>query len=219
LGRVDTLDNKIKKISMFNELNWFRGVRYRNWFVYNFLLFLRFGVHYNLRYKIAAEYVGSENSVLDVCSGAGDLRKFLPENCVYACVDASPQFAAILSKKNIHCYKINLHKGINGHTPQFDVLAMVGGMCQFRMTSMDMLLEDFKKIARKIVVLEHVAPKEVKEGSLWHKLNNYLIANDYTVPDREFSEKEFNEIMSSHGYRVRSCDAGYRVGYYDVRRP
>ncbi len=200
---------------MRKKLYPFKGIRCRSWFIYNLLLFLRFGFNHDLRYKIAAEYVRPGESVLDVCSGAGDFKKFLPEDCPYACIDASPQFTAILSKKKINFHRMNLHKGIDSSIIRSDVCVTIGALCQFKTTSMDSLLEDFKEIARRVVVVEHIPKKTAVEGTLAYKANNYLIATDFTVNDREFSAEEFSRIMLKHGYRVRRCKGDYMVGCYE----
>jgi len=120
-----------------------------------------------------------------------------------------------LSKKKIVYYRIDLHKGIDLSIPKVDVCVMIISLCQFRMTGMDSLLNDFKKIAHKVVIVEHVVPEEVREESLWYKLNNYLIARDYTVKDKEFTSEQFQRVMVRHGYKVRQCGHGYMTGLFD----
>ena len=80
---------------------------------------------------------------------------------------------------------------------------------------MDLLLEDFKKVSKRIVIVEYVRDREVAEGSFVHRVNNYLKDTDFTIDDKEFSEQEFMKVMALHGYRVKVCKGNYRVGLYE----
>jgi len=191
-----------------------KGIHYSNVWAYNILTYLKLGRNFNLRFEIAAEYVNHGNSVLDVCSGAGELKKFLPGANRYLSIEASPQFITQLSIKEIKHLKQNLHHGINANSFKADVLIMVISLCQFRNTSMHSLLEDFKKMAQKVVIVEDVLVKKRKKGSLVQKTSNYLAAVDYFQPIELFTVDEFRTVLCQHQYQFKRHDPRYSVGVY-----
>ena len=192
-----------------------KGIHYRKPFIYNLQTKIKLRSSYNLRYKIAAKYIKAGDSVLDVCAGMGELKNFLPEGCKYICLEASPEFLFQLSQKNIQYKSINLHEGINTEDFQVDAVVMIISLYQFRNTSMHNLLEDFKKIAKKVVIVEEVLVKKRGKDSFVQKTINYLCATDYYLPIELFSFDEFEDVMQKHNYRREKYRKRYIVGYYN----
>jgi hypothetical protein len=192
-----------------------KGIHYSNPFVYNLLTFLKLWRGYNARFRIAAGYVAQNSSVLDVCSASGELKGYLQENCAYECIEMSPVFTKLLDKKKIKCHRADMHRGIDGSSLRFDCLVMIISLCQFRETSINALLEDFKKIAKKVVIIEDVTEKIRPKGSIVQKIMNYLCATDYFVPMRLFTAAEFRSTMQEHGYTVIKHTNRYFAGCYE----
>ena len=192
-----------------------KGILYRNPLIYNLLAKIKLRRDSSIRYEIAAKYIKAGDSVLDVCAGMGELKNFLPESCKYICLEASPEFLSQLSQKNIQYKSINLHEGINTEDFQVDAVVMIISLYQFRNTSMHNLLEDFKKIAKKVVIVEEVLVKKRGKDSFVQKTINYLCATDYYLPIELFSFDEFEEVMQKHNYRREKYRKRYIVGYYN----
>jgi SAM-dependent methyltransferase len=192
-----------------------KGAHYRSEFLYDALAFLKLGSEYSHRYQIAARYIKPGESVLDVCSGAGKLKSFIPENCTYTAMDASPEFLAILKKKGVKTIIRDLHAGWPPSIPVADVLTMVIALSQFRETSADDLLESFKKAARHVVVVEDVLRQARGKGSLTQRVMNYLCATDYYKPVASwYTRLEFEQLMREHGYQCETVSSRYMVGLY-----
>jgi len=192
-----------------------KGLHYRSKQVYDFCSFIKLGFAYNLRYKIAARYIPPNQSVIDVCSAAGDFKKFLSKNCTYTAIESSPQFCKILQERNISYVCCNLHEAMPNDIPCTDVLAMIISLSQFRKTSVHELLEYFKKIARRVVIVEDVLPQTREENSFYQKVVNYLCATDYYVPVTWFTHLEFSKLMDQHGYQYKKITERYCVGIYE----
>ena len=194
----------------------FKGIHYRNRLVYNIFTFLKLRTAYTVRYKIAARYIEAGSSVLDVCSGSGELKEFLPSGCTYTGIDASPEFIANLSKKSVPHRHMNLHNGISPATFQADIVVMIISLAQFRHTSVDTLLEDFKKIAKRVIIIEDVVAKQTKIHTFIRPIMNYVSATDYYVPGELFTMNEFEHLMRAHHYQCIKEGNRYYVGYYDT---
>lgn len=190
------------------------GINYRNASVYNLLTKLKLGYNYNFRYRLAAQYIDQGDSVLDICGGTGDFKSFLPENCDYACIEASPEFVSELKKKNIEHVKTDLHKGLNGNALKRDVVVMIISLCQFRNTSMHDLLEGFKKIGKKVVIVEDVLANKRRKDCIRQKAMDYLCMADYYFPVELFTFEEFRKVMDEHNYQCIQHSRRYSVGIY-----
>ncbi|MEI7751263.1 MAG: class I SAM-dependent methyltransferase [Candidatus Omnitrophota bacterium] len=192
-----------------------KGAHYRSEFLYSALALLKLGKEYDLRFKIAARYIGPEESVIDVCSGPGDLRNFIPGDCTYTAMDASLEFLSLLKKKNVETIVCDLNAGWPPSVPGSDVITMVIALSQFRNTTADILLESFKEAAKRVVIVEDVLPRPQKEGSLIQRAMNYLCGTDYYVPVSSwYTCSEFQRLMRDHGYQCETVSSRYMVGLY-----
>ena len=189
-----------------------RGIHYQSPPVYDFFTLLKLRRDYHLRYRIAAQYIKPGESVLDVCAGYGEFRKFIPLSCRYQAVDASPSFVRELARRDIPYRFENLHDGLDTKIPAVDVLVMIISLCQFQNTSLEKLLEDFKKIASKVVIVE-----DVQNKTPWfvEKFRDYLCATDYYLPMQLFSADQFQAVMKQHGYGCQKYNERYWVGYFE----
>ena len=187
-----------------------KGIYYNNFFIYNSLTTLKLGFSYYDRFKIAAKYIGEEGLVLDVCSGTGMLKRFLPRDCVYECIDSSLPVSAYLDKKGIkhHCYDLN--NGINRDRFRADAVVMLISLYHFRKTVVHELLEDYKKISKNVIIIEDVLKKKRKRNSLLQKIMNFLCGLEYEL----FTTDEFERILQEHGYTCDRHGNRYIAGYY-----
>jgi hypothetical protein len=193
----------------------FAGIHYQSPLVYNFFAAVKLGRDYHLRYRLAAQYIKQGESVLDVCAGFGEFRNFLPANCSYQTIEASSSFHQKLAGRGITNSAHNLHQGLNVALPSVDVITMIISLCQFRDTSLDQLLEDFKKIAKRVIIVEDVLPEEEKTPPLVEKVRDYLCATGYYSPMQLFSVKGFQAAMAGHGYQCRRYNDRYWIGHYE----
>lgn len=191
-----------------------KGIHYRNIHVYNFLTWLKLRSEYNLRYKIARSYINAGESVLDVCSGPGKLKEFIPLGCEYMAMEASPQFISNLLKQGIKTSSFNLHQGLPADNLKVDVVVMLISLCQFRQTSLNRLLEDFKRIGKRIVIIEDVLSRRRSMKNFIQRIMNFLCGQDYFIPMELFTVDEFKKTMQAHRYEYRPYNQRYHVGCY-----
>lgn len=191
-----------------------RGIHYRSPIIYQFFTAFKLREHFQQRYHIAARYIRNGEAVLDVCAGFGEFKEFLPAFCTYQAIEASSSFNGRLSKKAIAYQAMNLHEGIDIKFFSIDVITMIISLCQFKETSADQLLEDFKKMAKRVVIVEDVLPESRKTPWLVEKVRDYLCATDYYLPMRLFSPGEFETMMHRHGYHCHQYNERYWVGSY-----
>jgi hypothetical protein len=191
-----------------------KGAHYRSELFYNILTLLKLGCKYHSRHHIARHYIKPADSVVDVCSGSGRLKDFISKECTYTAIEASPKFISILQRKGINHIAWNLHAGWPKSILVSDIIVMVISLCQFRKTSVDLLLESFKKAASRVVIVEDVLKHPRKEESLLQQTINYLCATDYYVPVAWYTRSEFRDLMRSHGYQCIEESSRYMVGLY-----
>jgi len=196
-------------------MKYLKGIHYRSVFLYNALATLKLRRERCRRYQIAAGYIKPGESVVDVCSGAGQLKDFIPENCIYMAMDASPEFLSVPKKKGVNTVLWDLHTGWPSSVSGIDVITMVIALSQFRNTTAAMLLESFKRAAKRVVIVEDVLRRARGKGSLTQQVMNYLCGTDYYVPvDSWYTRPEFESLMREHGYRCESISGRYMVGSY-----
>ena len=189
-----------------------RGIHYQSPPIYEFFTLLKLRRDYRLRYQIAAQFIKPGESVLDVCAGYGEFRKFIPRSCDYQALEASLAFNKELARKKIPYQRKNLHEGLDTQVPAVDVAVMLISLCQFQNTTLHPLLEDFKKIARKVIIVEDVQNKTPR---FVEKFRDYLCATEYYLPMKLFSADQFEAAMKQHGYRCQKYNERYWVGYFE----
>lgn len=177
-----------------------QGINYRSETAYNLLALLKLGTAYHSRFNIAAQYINPGDRVLDFCSGPGQLKEFLPPTCAYECIEPSASFVKILRGKNIHAIPLDLHRGLAGASLTADAVTMLISLAQFRNTSLHELLEGFKRIGKRVVIVEDVLQKRRRKDSIVQRTINYLCATDYFLPMELFTSDEFESLMARHGY-------------------
>ena len=197
-------------------MRWLQGIHYRIPLFYDLQNRWKLGGDYDLRFRIAAHDVRPGESVLDLCAGFGQLKEYLPTDCAYRCIEASPEFARILHQKKIPVFMHNLHQRPQPDSLKADTAVMVVSLCHFRNTTADEILEMLKTTARKVVIVEDVLTHPRGERSFLQKAMNYLCRTDYYVPVELFTAGEFQALMHRHGYGCRRHDARYLVGRYGI---
>jgi hypothetical protein len=196
-------------------VSWLKGAHYRSEFLYNALALLKLGREYHFRFQIAARHIKPGESVVDVCSGPGQLKDFISKDCAYTAIEASPEFLSNLRKKSASTIPWDLHAGWPPSVPGSDVIAMVIALSQFRDTSTHSLLESFKKASRRVVIVEEVLLRPRKQGAWLQRAMNYLCGTDYYVPVLSwYTRPEFKQLMRDHGYHCEEVSGRYMVGSY-----
>lgn len=190
-----------------------KGIHYRNPKVYNLLTFLKLRNDYNLRFRIASRYVRAKETVLDICAGTGRLMDFLPEGCRYVSLDFSPGFLSILSYKSKFFLNMDLHKGLEMGDFQADSVVMIISLYHFRHTSLHKILEDLKKMGKKVIIIEEVCNK-AKRFINFPRFTDYLCAIEKYLPAQLFREEEFRDVALKHGYRYQRYDKRYCLALY-----
>lgn len=191
-----------------------KGIHYRSPLVYNLLDYIKRGVRRDLRYRIVLSYLKGASSVLDLCGGTGQLKEFLPKDCQYSICDASPDFIAHSHRECAARFQWNLHNGLPGFSFKVDAVVMIISLCQFRETSIDVLLEAVKDIGSTVVIVEEVFFPSERQIALIRWARNYLCATDFFVPTELFTSEEFESVMKRHQYDFIRYDKRYCVGYY-----
>ena len=192
--------------------NFLRGIHYRNARLYDLQNFLKLGRDFDLRFKIAAQYIRPGESVLDLCAGPGRMKDYLPEGCSYIGMDASPQFVNILRRKEISVLHRDLHSGLKADDIKADVALMIVSLCHFRHTTADEILEVLKRTVKRVVIVEDVLAKARRPFIRW--MMNYFCQTEYYRPIELFTAQEFQELMQRHGYACVAKDQRYFVGIY-----
>jgi len=181
----------------------FEGILYRSNFLYALQTFLKLRGNNKLRFEIAAQFISPGESVLDVASGGGWLRDHIPASCSYTCVEVGDAFIQSLTKRDVKFIKANLHQGIGELKTKYDTVVMIISLYQFRHTSLDQLMEQFKEIAnKKVVIVEEVSVAENNGLTIKDKVLNYLCRTEYFTPTKILSAHEFSAICEKHGYAV-----------------
>jgi len=191
-----------------------QGIHYRSRWFYELQNRFKLGRDYALRFKIAAEYLKPGVSVLDLCSGFGEFKDYLPPGCRYRCIEASAEFTKILQKKNIPVLVYDLHQTISLESLNADAAVMIVSLCHFRSTTAGELLEALKQTAHRVIIVEDVLDQPRGEQSWIHKAMNYFCRTEYYRPTHLFTAEEFEALMRRHGYECRRYNDRYRVGYY-----
>ncbi len=197
------------------KASFFKGLHYKSCLFYSFLTFLKLGKDYDLRYKIASRYIKPGDFVLDVCAGPGRLVLFLPLLCKYTGIEASADFRSVLFQKGLACQTADLHDGLGQVDLYYDVIVMIISLCHFRQTSMDSLLESFKKIGKRVVIIEDVLPVKRDKGSFIQRAMDYFCSTDYYLPMELFTAEEFEAVMSKHSYSCQREGRRYMVACYE----
>jgi hypothetical protein len=191
-----------------------KGIGYRNIGFYHALNWLKLGIKFHLRFQLAGKFISPGQVVLDVCAGDGTFKDFLPPGCVYKAVDQSQDFLSILEQKQITAFSINLHNGMGKEDIRADILVMIISLSQFWGTSCDLLLEEFKIAAPKVVILEEALRKARNRHSLRQKAGNYLFYTKDKDSYDLFTRKDLKKVLDQHGYQYQQLTTRYSVGLY-----
>lgn len=87
----------------------FKGIHYNNRLFYNGITWCLLRHSYHKRFYLAAQYIQAGDCVLDVCSGFGQLRQFLPEKCTYKAIEGNTACVKYLKSVDVDCLYANLH--------------------------------------------------------------------------------------------------------------
>lgn len=191
-----------------------RGIYYNNPFVYHLITWIKLGLSYNDRFVIASKFIFPKDRVLEICGADGEFSKHLPGNCTYACVECGPAFLSRLRERRIEFFNINLHEGLGQVDLKADVIVMINSLYQFRKTSVHDLLEEYKRIAKRAVVVEDVLGNMWGDDSLMQRLVNYLHKTAYHTQGKLFTNGEFETMMREHAYKCDMVNGRYAVGHY-----
>lgn len=201
----------------------FKGILYKNKRVYRLLTKIKLGKKSCVRYQLAAKFLLAGESVLDICAGIGDLKNYLPQNCYYETIEASPQFAKYLQKNKIKNNLLDISKSLD-IVNKFDNVIMIISLYHFKNLSIDYLLQQFKGIAyKRVIIVEEVINTPSKKlplrmslaqkiGSL---LTNYLCQTDYFKPTKLFDKKILEAYFNNHSYQIYNENDYYMVGVYE----
>jgi ubiquinone/menaquinone biosynthesis C-methylase UbiE len=192
-----------------------RGLCYRSPLVYDLLTLLKLKKENSVRFKIAASYLKGIDSVLDICSGCGRLRDFLPRDIEYTAIDASDVFFKILLARAIRGFKCDICCDKNIPYNDFDAAVMIISFCQFDKNGKRILLEHFKRVRKKVVIIEELVNRKRKKASILQRVMNYLCCTGYSKDYDIMTFDEFSDIMLEHGYVCRRHSKRYAVGYYE----
>jgi len=204
----------MKTTSVKNQSPRENPLRYKNEFLYNALTYIKLGTSYHERSKIASRHIQRGESVLDICSGAGQLKHFLAKDAPYTCLEISPAFIAQLKKRDIPCVCADLRDGLPSLGFKADAVIMIISLCQFHDTSVHQLLEDLKEAGRKVIIVEDVQTEKRSEFITVEKTIGFLRSKGYVTVDRLFDREEFKRLMQQHHYQYRPFGQRYAVGYY-----
>jgi len=77
---------------------------YKSPFLYRLIMIGLYGREYFQRFKILAEYIEEDSSLIDLCSGFGDFYKYAldTKNIMYTGIDLSHEFSGYGRKNNIN---------------------------------------------------------------------------------------------------------------------
>ena len=182
----------------------FKGLLYKNNFIYNFLDFLKNKGNKNLRFKILNNYIKKNSSLIDICGGGGWLKDHIDESIDYTSADASDQFGEICNKKNIKFIKLNLSK-FNTIKMKFDYSVMIISLYQFK-KNINNILKNLKKISKKnIIIIEEVSP--LNESGNFSKIKKsirgYLCKTSFYKKNNDlYTFNEFSKLMKRKKFRL-----------------
>lgn len=189
----------------------FRGSYYRWPFFYQALDFIQAGGQ-PYRFRLLTEYIQPNDVVLDLCAGPGVLKRFVPGH-EYIGVDASTTFLSFLKKNGVRTIERDLHQGLENEIPKVNLAVMIVSLYHFRATSASALLEELKKIADRVVIIERVVQEKDKG---WRPMiRDYLCSQKFYRPVNLFTKEEFQDLMKKHNYRVFQKKSNHWVALFE----
>ncbi|HEY2101736.1 MAG TPA: class I SAM-dependent methyltransferase [Chthoniobacterales bacterium] len=104
---------------------------YRNPFLYELIMRLLYGRHYQSRSQVIADLIEPGSSVVDLCCGAGLLyhRYLRRKNVAYTGLDVSHFFVDALKKQGVRAMEWDLQSA--AALPQADYVTMQSSLCYF----------------------------------------------------------------------------------------
>ncbi|MBZ0166992.1 MAG: class I SAM-dependent methyltransferase [Candidatus Omnitrophica bacterium] len=194
-----------------------KGVHYRSRLFYRAQTLIKLGKGHGDRFRIAADYITPGSRVIDICSGPGDLRHYLPPGCRYSCLEASPSFVRHLDRRNIPCLRHNLHLPLAPLQVKADVATMLISLCHFPRERALSLLAELTQLAPTVIIVEEVTQKKRPAASPLQAVMNYLSATAYTGAYEIMTGEEFCELVQEAGYRYERINERYAVGIFSVQ--
>lgn len=194
-----------------------KGVHYRSRLFYRAQTLVKLGKGHGDRFRIAANYIIPGSRVIDICSGPGDLRHYLPPGCRYSGLEASPSFVRHLDRRNIPCHQHNLQLPLAPLKIKADVATMLISLCHFHRERALSLLAELSRLAHTVIIVEEVTQKKRPATSALQAVMNYLSATAYTASYQIMTDKEFYELVQVAGYRYERISQRYAVGICSVQ--
>ena len=198
-------------------MTFLKGIHYSNRLFYNGTTWCMLGRDYYQRFHLAAQYIQSGDVVLDVCAGFGQLRNFLPEAGTYKAIEGNTSCIKHLQDARLDCVHVNLHKGVDLTNCSIDVIVMIISLYQFRNTSVELLLDTFKKHAKQIIIIEDAYSSLLRYCKPMQRLKHYLCACPEYSPASLFTHDEFIALMKTHQYTAIHSSKRYLCGLYNTR--
>lgn len=191
-----------------------QGLHYQDPTAYRFFTFLKLRGENALRFQLAAEMLKPGEKILDVCSGPGDLARFLPKGCRYTAVDASPEFVRSVHARGDRAFRRNLQTDNLAGIDPADAAIMLISLCQFPRPVIERILRELRMIATRVLIIEEVRDPNDRAYPLRAKVNDYLCARDFCGPFRLMNARTFEDIMQANGYLYRQLNKRYVLGIY-----
>ena len=190
-----------------------RSPIYWNPTLYNLLMRIIYGKHFQRRYKMVLEEIGSL-SVLDVCCGDCFLANYIDRK-KYCGIDINPAFIAHGKKKGLHVSFLDVEKD---DWPSAECVVILASLYQFIPDHEKLLNKAFQVAQKRIVVSEPIYNLADSKNPLivW-------VARRSTQPGTASSKERFNRDSLMMLYQkhkaVKIVDAGRElIGVFDKDR-
>ena len=182
----------------------FKGILYRKNYIYTFFNFLKNNIKRDLRFKIVNNLIKKNSTLIDVCGGAGWLKKHIDQTIKYTVSDASTEFGKICEINEINFIKLDC-KNLNIIKGKFDYSVMIISLYQFR-NNLKKILKSLKKISKKkIIIIEEVLPNNESYAFTYlkKKIRDYLSNTNYCYKNNHlFTSHEFKALMKKNNFRL-----------------
>jgi len=128
-----------------------KGLIYHSAFLYHLMMQVIYGKDFVNRYKLVADNIDRNWSVLDLCCGDCYLKKFLDKSAHYEGRDFNDTFIRSARAHGIVVEHCDIKKGVNVKE-KFDCVIMMGSMYHF-IPDADKVLSRMKAVASKRVII------------------------------------------------------------------
>jgi SAM-dependent methyltransferase len=175
---------------------------YRNPLLYQLIMRLLYGRHYQSRSRVIADLIEAGSSVLDLCCGSGLLyHRYLREkNVDYTGLDMSRPFVETLNKQGVRAIEWDLQSADD--LPPADYVIMQSSLCYFLPDPSPLIVRMLNAANKEVIIAEPI--RNLSTSNLPFVAS---VAVKLSGPggghSQRFNEKSLDELFAAYSSRLR----------------